>query len=217
MWMNVTPLNSVSESQLSPLSGAIKRTMDICGALIGLLLLTILLPLIALLIISEDRGPIFYKQKRVGHKLKPFYVYKLRSMRIDADEYLNRHPALRKEWETSGKLHNDPRVTRIGNFLRRSSLDELPQMWNILRGDMSLVGPRAIQYSEIAVFGELIELRQQAKPGLTGLWQISGRSMTSYEQRCILDCIYVTEGSIWLDGYILLKTIPSVLAAAGAI
>jgi lipopolysaccharide/colanic/teichoic acid biosynthesis glycosyltransferase len=138
-------------------------------------------------------------------------------MRIDADEYLNRHPALRKEWETSGKLHNDPRITRIGNFLRRSSLDELPQMWNILRGDMSLVGPRAIQYSEIAVFGELIELRQQAKPGLTGLWQISGRSMTSYEQRCILDCIYVTEGSIWLDGYILLKTIPSVLAAAGAV
>lgn len=193
-----------------------KRGLDICGALAGLALLALLLPVIATLIWWEDRGPIFYKQVRAGQHGRPFFMYKFRSMVVDADAYLARHPELLEAWRRSGKLKRDPRITRIGAFLRSTSLDELPQVLNILRGEMSLVGPRAIQFSEKAFFGELLELRQSVKPGLTGLWQISGRSMTDYEQRCILDCIYVIEWSFWSDVEILLRTLPIVTTGIGA-
>ena len=193
-----------------------KHALDICGALVGLLLLALLLPVIALLIWWEDRGPILYKQVRVGQNSQPFVIYKFRSMVADADDYLARHPELLEAWSKDGKLKSDPRITRIGAFLRSTSLDELPQVINILRGEMSLVGPRAIQFSETALFGELIELRQSVNPGLTGLWQISGRSMTDYEQRCILDSIYVIDWSFWLDIEILLRTLPTVFHRVGA-
>jgi exopolysaccharide production protein ExoY len=137
-------------------------------------------------------------------------------MRVDADDYLKQHSELMAAWHKIGKLPNDPRITRIGRLLRRTSLDELPQMLNVLRGEMSLVGPRAIQFSEIAAFGELFQLRQIAKPGVTGLWQVSGRSMTSYEQRCVLDCMYVIDQSIWMDVRILIKTVPTVMRGVGA-
>jgi undecaprenyl-phosphate galactose phosphotransferase len=195
---------------------AAKRLVDICGALVGLALLALLSPIIAILILWEDRGPIFYQQIRVGLHGRAFRTYKLRSMHVDADDWLAKHTGLREQWEQTGKLHNDPRVTRVGHFLRRTSLDELPQMVNVLRGEMSLVGPRAIQFSEVAAFGELIELRQSVRPGITGLWQVSGRSMTNYEQRCILDCMYVMERSFWMDLLILLKTIPVVIQGIGA-
>jgi lipopolysaccharide/colanic/teichoic acid biosynthesis glycosyltransferase len=193
-----------------------KHALDICGALVGMLLLALLLPIIALLIWWEDRGPILYKQVRVGQNSQPFVIYKFRSMIANADDYLARHPELLEAWSKDGKLKSDPRVTRIGAFLRSTSLDELPQVINILRGEMSLVGPRAIQFSEKALFGELIELRQSVHPGLTGLWQISGRSMTDYEQRCILDSIYVIDWSFWLDIEILLRTLPTVFHRVGA-
>lgn len=193
-----------------------KYGLDVCGALVGLLILVILLPVIALLIWCEDRGPIFYKQERVGQYGRPFFIYKFRSMIVDADSYMERHPELLEEWSKGGKLRSDPRITKVGRFLRSTSLDEWPQMLNILRGEMSLVGPRAIQFSEIAVFGELIDLRQSVRPGLTGLWQVSGRSMTDYQQRCILDCTYVIDWSFWLDIEILLRTLPIVTHRVGA-
>jgi exopolysaccharide production protein ExoY len=193
-----------------------KRSLDICGALIGLTVFSLLFPVIALLILWEDRGPIFYKQIRIGRYGRPFTMYKLRSMITNADAYLIQHPTLLKAWQLNGKLHADPRITRIGAFLRGSSIDELPQLFNVLRGEMSLVGPRAIQLSELAAFDELGELRQMVKPGLTGLWQVSGRSTTDYEQRCILDCTYVMECSFQMDIHILLKTLPVVFRHTGA-
>jgi exopolysaccharide production protein ExoY len=193
-----------------------KRIIDICAAIFGLLLLAALLPVIALLIWLEDAGPVFYKQERIGHHGQLFSLYKLRTMITDADAYLEQHPELLAAWRANGKLQNDPRVTKLGRFLRRTSLDELPQLWNVLCGEMSLVGPRAIQFSEREIFGELIHVRQQVKPGLTGLWQVSGRSMTSYEQRLILDCTYVLQRSFRMDVTILCKTLPIVLSSAGA-
>lgn len=195
---------------------AAKRGVDICLAFIGLTVLGLFLPLIALLYLLVDPGPIFYKQKRVGKDFRPFTLYKLRTMIVDADGHLERNPALQAAWSQSGKLQNDPRVTRMGSFLRRSSLDELPQLFNVLRGDISLVGPRPIQFTEIPIFGELIKLRQSVKPGLTGLWQISGRSNTDYEQRAILDCIYVVDCSFWVDLLIIFNTLPVVFHGMGA-
>lgn len=218
---SLTPFISSHDSQwqevrISRAYQITKRVLDIIGALCGLALLAIVLVFIAIFMYREDPGPLFYKQKRVGRHGKPFYLYKLRTMIVNADDYLKQHPELLAEWQQNGKLQDDPRITRIGRFLRRTSLDELPQMFNVLRGDMSLVGPRAIQYSEIEAFSELFTLRQMVKPGLTGLWQVSGRSMTSYEQRNILDCTYVLECSLSMDLKILIKTLPVVLNGAGA-
>ena len=193
-----------------------KRGLDIFGALVGLIALGLLLPAIALLIWYEDRGPIFYKHVRVGRYGQPFSAYKFRSMIVDADGYLAGRPELFKAWSKGGKLRNDPRVTRVGSLLRRTSLDELPQMLNVLRGEMSLVGPRAIQFSEVEAFGDLIGLRLLVRPGLTGLWQVSGRSMTDYEQRCVLDCTYIIDRSFWMDIEILLRTLPAVIRGVGA-
>lgn len=208
--------DDLEELQISRTYQIAKRGLDICGALVGLVILGLLLPILALLIVLEDRGPVFYRHVRVGRYGRPFITYKFRSMVADADSYLARHPDLLDAWKKSGKLENDPRITRMGHFLRRSSLDELPQLLNVLRGDISLVGPRAIQFTEVDRFGELVELRQMVKPGLTGLWQVSGRSMTDYEQRAILDAIYVMECSFWMDIQILLKTIPAVIHGVGA-
>lgn len=193
-----------------------KRTLDIVIALLGLFILLIFLPIIALCVVCEDHGPVFYRQVRVGQFCQPFTVYKLRSMMIDADYYLEQHAHLLSEWRKVGKLPQDPRITRVGALLRRTSLDELPQMLNVLRGEMSLVGPRPIQSPEMAIFGELIELRQSVKPGLTGLWQVCGRSVVGYEQRIQLDCAYVLHRSFWLDLMILLRTFPVVLRGSGA-
>lgn len=195
---------------------AVKRVIDICGAVVGLIVLGMLLTVIVPLILLEDCGPIFYKQKRVGKHSQSFFLYKLRTMMVDADGHLARHPELLEAWCQTGKLQNDPRVTRIGRFLRRTSIDELPQMFNVLLGDISLVGPRPIQFSEIPAFSELIELRQTVKPGLTGLWQVSGRSNTDYAQRALLDCIYVMDCSLWIDLWIMINTLPVVLYGWGA-
>ncbi|MBO0791679.1 MAG: sugar transferase [Ktedonobacteraceae bacterium] len=194
-----------------------KRALDICGASLGLILLALLFPWIALCILYEDRGPLFYRQVRVGQHGRPFYIYKFRSMVVNADRYLEQHPALLARWRQCGKLVRDPRVTRIGAFLRRSSLDELPQMLNVLRGEMSLVGPRAVQYSELAAFGELGHLCLAVRPGLSGLWQVCGRSSTAnYLQRCILDSTYVLNCSFSMDVHILCKTLPVVIRGYGA-
>jgi lipopolysaccharide/colanic/teichoic acid biosynthesis glycosyltransferase len=141
-------------------------------------------------------------------------------MCVDAEaalkSYLDQHPELRDEWNKDHKLKDDPRITRVGKFLRRTSLDELPQLWNILRGEMSLVGPRPIVSAEVSRCGEHFDMYSKVRPGLTGLWQVSGRNDTSYEQRVNLDCYYVRNWSVWLDLYILAKTIRVVLLGKGA-
>ena len=151
---------------------------------------------------------------------RPFYCLKFRTMVVDADrvldEALARDPALAAEWAASRKLVDDPRVTRIGRFLRKTSLDELPQLINVLRLEMSLVGPRPIVESEVPLYGEAIAQYHATRPGITGLWQVSGRSNTSYARRVQLDVWYVNNWTVWNDIAVLLKTIPAVLGRRGA-
>lgn len=197
-----------------------KALLDVALTLVlGVLLLPLIIG-ISLLIKLDSPGPIFYGQKRLGQDGIYFKAWKFRSMVQDADAVLAAHLAvndkLRQQWEQDQKLRQDPRVTRVGNFLRRTSLDELPQLWNVLRGEMSLVGPRPIIDEEIARYAEKYELYTQVLPGITGLWQVSGRNNVSYPERVNLDAYYVRNWSVWLDIYILLRTIWVVLIGEGA-
>jgi Undecaprenyl-phosphate galactose phosphotransferase WbaP len=187
--------------------------------LIGLLSLP-LIGLITLLIACDSPGPIFYRQTRIGQNGKLFKAWKFRSMVVNADirlaQYLQDHPELRVSWEKDHKLKEDPRITRVGNFLRQTSLDELPQLWNVLRGEMSMVGPRPIVHEEVWRYGDKFDLYLQVLPGITGLWQVSGRNNVTYEERVNFDTQYVRNWSVWLDVYILIRTIKVVLAGDGA-
>lgn len=210
------------ENATSPrrLSNIPKRMMDIVIAFTaGLFLLPVLLP-IAIVVRLSDGGPILFRHKRVGRDGKEFMLYKFRSMVPDAAERLEKllqtDEAARAEWKATRKLENDPRITSFGNFLRKSSLDELPQILNILNGQMSVVGPRPITRGESEKYGEYFEDYCSVRPGLTGLWQVSGRSETTYETRVQLDVEYVAVNNVFLDFKILLMTIPAVLRRAGA-
>jgi len=201
-------------------SGFLKRTIDILIASVaGIFLLPILIP-IALIIRLSDSGPILFRQKRIGRDGKEFMLYKFRSMVPDAgerlDNLLKTDPNARAEWMATQKLENDPRITPFGEFLRKSSLDELPQILNILKGHMAVVGPRPIVKGEIEKYGEFFKLYCSVRPGLTGLWQVSGRSETTYATRVALDVEYVKAHSVLMDFKILLMTIPAVLRRAGA-
>ena len=168
----------------------------------------------------SSSGPIFYGQKRIGRHDKEFTAWKFRTMRPSADkileEHLSNNPQLREEWRRDHKLKRDPRVTSLGKFLRKFSLDELPQLWNVLCGQMSLVGPRPIVREEIGKYGRRFALYRQVRPGITGLWQISGRNNTTYEERTRLDEYYVRNWSVLLDLYVLFLTGKTVLGAEGA-
>jgi lipopolysaccharide/colanic/teichoic acid biosynthesis glycosyltransferase len=199
---------------------AAKRALDILGA--GTLLL-LALPafLVIAALVKMDGGKVFFAHERVGRGGRLFGCLKFRSMVTDSDRrlaaLLATDPAARIEWETSRKLKRDPRVTRIGRFLRASSLDELPQILNVLRGEMALVGPRPVQAAELAAFyGAAAQHYMAVRPGITGPWQVSGRSETSYAQRVALDVAYVTHPSILADLKILLRTPVAVLARRGA-
>jgi len=209
-----------SQKLLDPRRRTVKRIIDIVGAGTGLILLAPVFALLALAIRLDSPGNPFYRQKRIGLGGNPLYVLKLRSMAANADELLKQHlassPETREEWSRDQKLCNDPRITRFGRFLRATSLDELPQLWNVLRGEMSLVGPRPIVADEIAKYGAAFELYKRVRPGITGLWQVSGRSDTAYTRRVWLDRFYVYNWSFWLDIYILMQTIPVVLYRRGA-
>ena len=201
----------------------IKRTIDAIGALIGIIILipaTIIIYL-AIKILKEDKGPLFYEQLRYGKNGKVFRLYKFRSMCIGADkklkEYLENNEEARKEFEKTHKLQNDPRITKIGNFLRKTSLDELPQMINILRGDMSFVGPRPVVEKEVEDYGKNKEKFLSVKPGLTGYWQVNGRSNTTYEERMEMELYYVDNCSLWLDIKIFFKTFITVFKKEGAV
>jgi len=201
-------------------SRIVKRGLDLLGAAVGVLLMSPLLLAIALLIKLSSPGPVFYKQMRLGSIGRHFYCWKFRTMYSDATqiltELLQSHPNLREEWEREHKLRNDPRITLIGRFLRKSSLDELPQLWNVLRGEMSLVGPRPIVDAEVPKYGEVYELYRRVGPGMTGLWQVSGRSETTYEERVARDAYYVRNWSVWLDFVILARTVKIIILRVGA-
>jgi Undecaprenyl-phosphate galactose phosphotransferase WbaP len=201
-------------------SAAAKRAID-CAA--SLALLAFLVPLFALIAVAiklTSRGPVFYGHLRQGRNGKVFYALKFRTMVADADrvlaDYLVSNTEAVPEWRRNRKLRNDPRITRVGKWLRRSSLDELPQLINVLIGQMSLVGPRPIVKEEIAKYGRVYGLYTRVLPGLTGLWQISGRNNTTYEERVEYDEHYVHNWSVWLDLYILVRTIKTVATGEGA-
>ena len=197
-----------------------KRVFDLVATICGGLLILPILLVLAVLVGIDNRGRIIFAHRRVGRNGKLFPCYKFQSMVPDAqerlEEYLAQNPEARKEWEESFKLTNDPRVTKLGAFLRRTSLDELPQLWNVLMGDMSLVGPRPIVTKEIERYGDYIREYYMVPPGITGMWQVNGRSDTTYEERVAMDTWYVRNWSVWIDLVYLFKTIKTVFTGKGA-
>jgi exopolysaccharide production protein ExoY len=202
-----------------PIRSAIKRVLDIIGAtLLGMVFLPLIVAVAVL--IRREGGPIIFRHRRVGRNGQAFDCLKFRSMVPDADrvfrELLEQHPELKAEWLRDHKLRDDPRITAVGRFLRRTSLDELPQLWNVIRGEMSLVGPRPVVREELLRYGRHLHRYLEAKPGVTGLWQVTGRNDTDYRRRVVLDVYYVRRQSVLLDLYILLKTTQVVLGGSGA-
>jgi lipopolysaccharide/colanic/teichoic acid biosynthesis glycosyltransferase len=192
-----------------------KRGLDVFLAAVLLILLSPLIVLLAVIIKFQDGGPIFYRRRVLGSR-GDFDAFKLRSMRVDADEILKSNPDLRREFEVNFKLKKDPRVTPLGAWMRKASLDELPQLWNVIKGEMSLVGPRMISPPELEKYGEAGWIFGCVKPGLTGYWQVQGRQEVSYESRVALDLFYVKNWSLMLDLKIILKTPLRVIRGAGA-
>jgi len=208
------PLLALNTTRITGLHAFSKRALDICCALVLLTVLSPFLLLIALLVRLDSQGPAIYRRRVVGVGNQPFDALKFRTMRTDGDALLT--PSQREELHTSGKLRDDPRVTPLGRFLRRSSIDELPQLVNILLGQMSLVGPRMLTGDELHHFGRWRHNLLTVRPGLTGLWQISGRSTLGYEERVRLDMHYIRNYSIWLDLYIIYRTFAVVFSGRGA-
>lgn len=203
------------------MGNVVKTAFDYILTLVGTVFISPLLVYIAYRIKKEDPGPVFFAHTRIGKDGKPFPCYKFRSMVVNSQEmlqkYLAKNPAAREEWERDFKLKDDPRVTPIGKFLRSTSLDELPQIFNVLRGEMSLVGPRPVIQEELdKYYGETAKLYCTVKPGITGLWQVSGRSDIGYDERVALDATYIKYRSMWGDIVILWKTIGVVLMKKGA-
>jgi lipopolysaccharide/colanic/teichoic acid biosynthesis glycosyltransferase len=194
----------------------LKALLDYILTIPGLFLISPLLIMLAILVKLDTPGPVIHRRRVLGRNGRVFYAFKFRTMYVNGDEILAAHPRLRAELNKNYKLKCDPRVTPVGRFLRKYSLDELPQLFNVLAQDMSLVGPRIIAPEEIVKYGQWGDLLLTAMPGLTGLWQVSGRSNTSYDERIALDMHYISHWSVWLDIKILFRTIPVVLKGDGA-
>jgi len=201
-------------------SDLVRRSVDLMLACLALLFFSPLMVLVAISVWAQDRGPVFYAHGRVGRDGRVFKCLKFRSMLVDSDARLQRllaeSPEARAEWDRDHKLRNDPRITALGSFLRRSSLDELPQLFNVLVGEMSLVGPRPIVASEVKRYGRRFGHYCSVRPGITGLWQVSGRNDVSYRRRVAIDTCYAQNQSLVLDLRILLATVPSVLMRKGS-
>src|SRR5829696_5804371 len=210
----------IKHNLLNPWIRRIKRALDLLGVVAGGLLISPLVLAIVGLIKLVSSGPAFYTQHRLGKGGNHFRCWKFRTMHVDADwlltQYLQDNSELRWEWEQDHKLRSDPRVTRAGRFLRATSLDELPQLWNVFKGEMSLVGPRPIVPDEIHHYNGEGPLLLSLKPGITGAWQVSGRSAVAYPERAALELEYVEGWSLWRDLRILLRTVPVVVAGLGA-
>ena len=225
-------LKEEDDEELKPILGEIKkqniayrfvkRLVDIIGGLVGIVILIPMSLIIWMVEVlkKENDGPLFYKQVRVGKNGKSFKVYKYRSMCVNADEklkeYLKENDEARKEFKKYHKLKCDPRITKVGKVLRATSLDEFPQLINVLKGDMSLVGPRPVTDEEVEAYGNLKQKFLSVKPGLTGYWQVNGRSNTEYDDRVKMELYYVDNASLILDLKILLKTLIVVIKKEGA-
>jgi lipopolysaccharide/colanic/teichoic acid biosynthesis glycosyltransferase len=193
-----------------------KTVIEWMLALVALAVLSPLLAATAVAVALSGPGPVVYRRRVVGRGGVPFDAFKFRTMRPDADAVLDRDPQLKRAYLDQFKLRHDPRVTRLGRFLRRYSLDELPQLVNVLRGEMALVGPRMVSPEEVAKYGAYGDRLLSVRPGLTGLWQVSGRQTTTYEERVALDMTYISGWTPWLDLSIALRTPRAVLKSDGA-
>lgn len=200
-----------------------QRAWELGQRLLGLVILVFVLPvmlLTAAAVLAQDGAPVLFRHRRIGVQGRGFDCLKFRSMRKDAQErlaeLLARDPSARAEWEESQKLRHDPRVTPLGDFLRRTSLDELPQLINLVRGEMNLVGPRPIVEAETARYGTRLRYYQAVKPGITGLWQVSGRSSVGYRRRVAMDTVYARRRNVGLDLWIIARTVPAVLMKRGS-
>jgi len=211
VWLHATP---------SVVGGVLKRSFDVVGAVVAIILLLPLAVAIALAIKVSDRGPVFYRHRRVGFNGSAFDCFKFRTMRVNSDEALQRHLAANseaaREWEETQKLKCDPRVTPLGRTMRKTSVDELPQLLNILKGEMSFVGPRPIVTAEVPKYGEYIGHYLRARPGLTGPWQVSGRNDVDYGTRVTLDHQYIEHWSFRRDLAIIASTVRVVVTARGS-
>jgi exopolysaccharide biosynthesis polyprenyl glycosylphosphotransferase len=210
------PLVNVHKVRLTGTDIMLKTILDYTLSVIGVIVLSPLFVLLAILIKFSSSGPILHKRRVMGLNGRQFYALKFRTMHVNGDEILNRRPELKEELARNHKLKNDPRVTRIGAILRKISFDELPQLFNVLRREMSLVGPRMISPEEVAMYKQFDMNLLTVMPGITGLWQVSGRSDISYDERVRLDMYYIRNWSIWLDLQLLFQTIPAVLKSRGA-
>jgi lipopolysaccharide/colanic/teichoic acid biosynthesis glycosyltransferase len=207
--------SSQKEGDVNASRTALKRMLDVIIAGLLVIALSPLLILISLMIKLDSNGPVIYKRRLLGYKGQEFNMLKFRTMALNSDDLVETMPH-QEEFKKNHKLKDDPRITRVGRFLRKHSLDELPQLVNVLSGDMSLVGPRPIHPVELHHYDGQANLMQSIKPGMTGLWQVSGRSNLNYEERVRLDIFYVRNWSIRLDIELLLKTIPEVIKGPGA-
>jgi exopolysaccharide biosynthesis polyprenyl glycosylphosphotransferase len=214
--INGVPLVTISKVRIIGLNAFLKRAMDLLVSLGVLLVFSPALLFLAWRIKRDSPGPVFHRRQVVGQGGKIFNAFKLRTMYPNGDEILAARPDLQEELSRTGKLKDDPRITRLGRFLRKTSLDELPQLINVLLGQMSLVGPRMITYQEMNKFGRWQSNLMTVKPGLTGLWQVSGRSDLSYDDRVRLDMHYIRNYNLWIDLRILFQTIPVVMKGTGA-
>lgn len=216
------PFAAASAPRAMPLpTGILKTALDRIGAAVALLLLSPVFAIIALIQYTTQGGSIFFAHTRIGKDGEEFGCLKFRSMVPQAEEILAQilasDPIAREEWNANFKFENDPRVTRFGAFLRKTSLDELPQLWNVLVGEMSLVGPRPITRKEGVLYGRHFAAYKSIRPGVTGLWQVSGRSDTSYDERVALDVSYIRDLSFVRDVQILFQTVVTVLLRRGAV
>jgi Undecaprenyl-phosphate galactose phosphotransferase WbaP len=225
IWMSARDFNGVlglstTQKLKVPVNLFVKRISDLLIVIIGGLVILPFLLLIALIIKITSPGPVLYKHNRLGLGGVEFFTYKFRTMVIDADKRLKKiletNESARKEWDQAQKLKNDPRTTAFGKFLRKTSLDEFPQLINVLKGEMSLVGPRPIVSEEIEKYGEDFERIFSVKPGISGLWQVSGRSETNYADRVSFDTYYLQNWSVWVDLWVLYKTVSVVVTGRGA-
>jgi len=213
-------LLNLKRNKIVGFNAFVKRTIDIIVSLIALVVLAIPMFIIAILIKLDSKGPVFFKHKRIGQFGKTFYCLKFRTMVNDAEkklqELFEKEPALREEFYKNFKLKNDPRITKVGKFLRKYSLDEVPQVFNVLKGDMSIIGPRPVVEKEIEKYGKYIDLILEAKPGMAGLWVAKGRNDIDYEERVLLDVYYLQNWSLWLDIKIFVYAALSVVKGKGA-